>query len=355
MKKYVLFVLTLLFWVVETQCFASPQIPIGDNPPQNVEVEGKVDNTKVQVGKPFTLDLSLKVPYGWFVEWNDFAIDTLSEQLDIIKRGNVERTADADSNVIVKQQLTLMTFDTGQIQVPAVGLTYAKSFDDPMRMQAFTEPIDLYATTIAVDTLQPYKPIVGPIDAPIQMKEVFPWILGVLLLALIVVGILYWRKHRKTKVDADGNIVRGPVIPPYDKAVDDLKRLREEKMWQSGKVKEYFSTLTDIAREYIEGQFGVNAVEMTTDDILEEVKPLRFSSETYNKLKETMEVADLVKFAKYSSSSLESENAMNSMTDFVNESYAQFQKRKAEEEARLAEQQKQKQEVKVGKEGETNV
>ena len=355
MKKYVLFVLTLLFWVVETQCFASPQIQIGDNPPQNVEVEGKVDNTKVQVGKPFTLDLSLKVPYGWFVEWNDFAIDTLSEQLDIIKRGNVERTADADSNVIVKQQLTLMTFDTGQIQVPAVGLTYAKSFDDPMRMQAFTEPIDLYATTIAVDTLQPYKPIVGPIDAPIQMKEVFPWILGVLLLALVVVGILYWRKHRKTKVDADGNIVRGPVIPPYDKAVDDLKRLREEKMWQSGKVKEYFSTLTDIAREYIEGQFGVNAVEMTTDDILEEVKPLRFSSETDNKLKETMEVADLVKFAKYSSSNLESENAMNSMTDFVNESYAQFQKRKAEEEARLAEQQKQKQEVKVGKEGETNV
>ena len=355
MKKYVLIVLTLLFWVVETQCFASPQIQIGDNPPQNVEVEGKVDTTTVQVGKPFTLDLSLKVPYGWFVEWNDFAIDTLSEQLDIIKRGNVERTADADSNVIVKQQLTLMTFDTGQIQVPAVGLTYAKSFDDPMRMQAFTEPIDLYATTIAVDTLQPYKPIVGPIDAPIQMKEVFPWILGVLLLALVVVGILYWRKHRKTKVDADGNIVRGPVIPPYDKAVDDLKRLREEKMWQSGKVKEYFSTLTDIAREYIEGQFGVNAVEMTTDDILEEVKPLRFSSETYNKLKETMEVADLVKFAKYSSSNLESENAMNSMTDFVNESYAQFQKRKAEEEARLAEQQKQKQEVKVGKEGETNV
>ena len=342
MKKYVLILMAM---------FAL----LGGLNAQNVEVEGKVENTKVQVGKPFTLDLSLKVPYGWFVEWNDFAIDTLSEQLDIIKRGNVERSADADSNVIVKQQLTLMTFDTGQIQVPAVGLTYAKSFDDPMRMQAFTEPIDLYSTTIVVDTLQPYKPIVGPIDAPIQMKEVFPWILGVLLLALVVVGILYWRKHRKTKVDADGNIVRGPVIPPYDKAVDDLKRLREEKMWQSGKVKEYFSTLTDIAREYIEGQFGVNAVEMTTDDILEEVKPLHFSSETYNKLKETMEVADLVKFAKYSSSNLESENAMNSMTDFVNESYAQFQKQKAEEEAKLAEQQKQKQEVKVGKEGETNV
>ena len=322
---------------------------------QNVEVEGKVNDTKVQVGKPFTLDLSLKVPYGWFVEWNDFAIDTLSEQLDIIKRSEVERTADADSNVIVKQQLTLMTFDTGQIQVPAVGLTYAKSFDDPDHLKAYTDPINLYSTTITVDTTMAYKPIVEPIAAPIQMKEVFPWILAVLLLALAVFGIWYWRKHRKTKVDADGNIVRGPVIPPYDKAVGDLENLRQQKLWQSGKVKEYFSSLTDIAREYIEGQFGVNAVEMTTDDILEEVKPLHFSQETYNKLKGTMEVADLVKFAKYSAANLESENAMNSMTEFVNESYAQFQKRKAEEEARLAEQQKQKQEVKVGKEGETNV
>ena len=322
----------------------------GDLKAQNVEVEGKVESMEVQVGKPFTLDLSLKVPYGWFVEWNDFAIDTLSEQIDILKRGDVVRTADADSNVIVKQQLTLMTFDTGQVQLPAVGLTYARSFEDPMRMKAFTEPIDLYVTTITVDTLQPYKPIVEPIAAPIRMKDVFPWILAVLIAALLVIGIVYFLKRRKMSVDEGGNVIKGPVIPPYDKAVDDLKRLREEKIWQSGKVKEYFSSLTDIAREYIEGQFGVNAVEMTTDDILEEIRPLRFPKETYDKLKDTMEVADLVKFAKYSASAFESDTALNSMTDFVNESYAQYQKRKSEEEARLVEMKKQKQDETAGKE-----
>jgi len=313
MKKYVLFLMAVFFL-------------LGGLRAQEVEVEGKVESTNVQVGKPFILDLSLKVPYGWFVEWNDFAIDTLSGQLDIIKRSEVERTADADSNVIVKQQLTLMTFDTGQIQLPAVGLTYAKSFDDPDRLKAYTDPIRLYSTTMTVDTTLAYKPLVEPIAAPIQMKEVFPWILAVLLLALAVFGVWYWRKHRKVKVDAEGNIIRGPVIPPYDKAVDDLKKLREEKMWQSGKVKEYFSSLTDIAREYIEGQFGVNAVEMTTDDILEEIKPLHFPKETYDKLKDTMEVADLVKFAKYSASTLESDTALSSMTEFVNESYAHYQK-----------------------------
>ena len=337
MRRYVLLLIIALFATTGLKA-------------QNVEVEGKVESKNVQVGKPFTLDLSLKVPYGWFVEWNDFAIDTLSEQLDIIKRSEVERTADADSNVIVKQQLTLMTFDTGQVQVPPVGLTYARSFDDPNRLKAYTDPINLYSTTMTVDTTMAYKPIVEPIEAPVKFKEVFPWILGALLLVLLVIGIWYWRKHRKPSVDADGNIVRGPIIPPYDKAVGDLKKLREEKIWQSGKVKEYFSSLTDIAREYIEGQFGVNAIEMTTDDILEEVKPLHFPKETYDKLKDTMEIADLVKFAKYSASTLESDTALNSMTEFVNESYAQYQKLKAEEEARQAQMKNLKQDETAEKE-----
>lgn len=337
MKRYVLFLMA---------CFAF----MGGLMAQQVEVEGKVADTKVQVGKPFTLDLSLKVPYGWFVEWNDFAQDTLSEQIDILKRGNVERTADADSNVIVKQQLTLMTFDTGQIVLPSVGLKYAKSFDDPMRLEAFTDPVTLYATTIAVDTTLAYKPIIEPLAAPITMKEVFPWILAVLLAMLLGLGIWLFLKRRKTRVDEDGNVIKGPVIPPYDKAVDELKRLREEKMWQSGKVKEYFSSLTDIAREYIEGQFGLNAVEMTTDDILDEIKPLHFPKETYNKLKDTMEVADLVKFAKYSASTLESDNALGNMTDFVNESYAHYQKMKAEEEAQQAQMKNVKQDEMAGKE-----
>jgi len=327
---------------------------LGSLKAQNVEAEGKVESKDVKVGKPFTFDLSLKVPYGWYVEWNDFSIDSLSEQINIIKRGEVERTADADSNVIVKQQLTLMAFDTGRIQVPPVGLTYARSFDDPDRLKAYTDPVNLYSTTMAVDTTQAYKPIVEPIAAPVKFKEVFPWILGALVLVLIAFGIWYWLKHRKPKTDADGSIVSGPVVPPYDKAVGDLEHLRQQKLWQSGKVKEYFSTLTDIAREYIEGQFGVNAVEMTTDDILEEVKPLHFPQETYDKLKETMEIADLVKFAKYTSSGLESENAMNNMTDFVNESYAQYKQSKAEEEARQAQMKNLKQEEMIEKEEKTD-
>ncbi len=299
---------------------------------QGVEVSAKVQDDHVSVGKPFSLELMMKVPYGYYVEWNEFATDTLSEQIDILKRSDMQRTADADSNIIVQQQLTLMTFDTGYLQIPPVGLTYAKSVEDQLRMKAFTDPIQLYSSTITVDTTQAFRPLMQPIEKPVSMKEVFPWILGVLLLALIGLIVWFFWKHRKPRVDENGEPIKGPVTPPYDKAIGDLESLKQQKLWQVGKVKEYYSGLSDIAREYIEGQFKVNAVEMTTDDILREVQGLNFDHEIYGKLKDTMELSDLVKFAKYTASSLENDNAMSDMTDFVNKSYEHYQAMKAKEE-----------------------
>lgn len=299
---------------------------------QSVEVSAKVQDNHVAVGKPFSLDLTMKVPYGYYVEWNEFATDTLSEQIDILKRGDLVRTADADSNTIVQQQLTLMTFDTGYVQVPSVGLTYAKSVEDQLRLKAFTDPVQLYVTTITVDTTQTFRPLMPPIEHPISMKEVFPWILGVLLLVLVGLVVWFFWKRRKPRVDENGVPVKGPSIPPYNKAIGDLESLKQQKLWQVGKVKEYYSGLSDIAREYIEGQFNVNAVEMTTDDILEEVEELDFDREIFGKLKDTMELSDLVKFAKYTTSPLENDNAMSDMTDFVNKSYEHYQAMKAKEE-----------------------
>jgi len=200
------------------------------------------------------------------------------------------------------------------------------------QLSTFTSPIDLYVTTITVDTTQAYKPLMPPIEQPIAMKEVFPWILGALLLLLAALVVWYLVKHRKPKVDENGEPIKGPVVPPYTKAIGDLESLKQQKLWQAGKIKEYYSGLTDIAREYIEGQFGVNAVEMTTDEILEQVSELHLDEQLFGKLKGTMELADLVKFAKYAASSLESDNAMTDMTEFVNGSYAHYQAMKAKEE-----------------------
>lgn len=291
---------------------------------QSFEATAQVQDEQVSVGKPFTLDLTLKAPYGSVVEWNPFLTDTLSAQIDILKRGDVVRTADADSNIIVQQQLTLMTFDTGYIQIPSVPLS--------SHLSTLTSPIQLYSTTITVDTTQTFRPLMPPIEHPLTMKEVFPWILGVLILVLLGIAIWYFVKRRKRSIGENGEVINAPSIPAYDKALSDLEQLREQKLWQIGKLKEYYSSLSDITREYIEGQFNVNAVEMTTGEILREVEKLRFDKEIYDKLKAAMDLSDLVKFAKYSASSLENDNAMDDVVVFVKESYLQYQAMKAKEE-----------------------
>ena len=113
-----------------------------------------------------------------------------------------------------------------------------------------------------------------------------------------------------------------------------MSQLKDANLWQSGKSKEYYTYLTDIAREYLEGQFNIDAIEMTSDEILEEVKKLQIDKLILSKLEHTLTTADLVKFAKANPSPTENETAFSDINSFVEESYIfhqEMEKKKAEE------------------------
>lgn len=300
---------------------------IGVAAAQDFEASAKVQDEHVSVGKPFTLDLALKAPRDSVVEWNSAVTDILSSRFDVLDRGELQRSIDADSNIVMQQQLTLVTFDTGDVQIPNLQLSTLHS-----PLSTVTDSIMLHASTIAVDTTQAYHPIAPPIKHPVKMREVLPWILIALFLIVVGVGVWCYVKFFKKKPNGPVAPVRRRTIPPYDKALIDLKSLRDQKLWQTGKVKEYYSGLSDITREYIEGQFHVNAVEMTTDEILQEMMKLKFDKQIYDKLKDAMDLSDLVKFAKYSASELENDNAMDEVEGFVKESYLYLQAEKEKEE-----------------------
>jgi len=92
-----------------------------------------------------------------------------------------------------------------------------------------------------------------------------------------------------------------------------------KKLWQAGKVKEYYPELTDIVRVYIEDRFAVMAIEMTTHEILDGLKKHLINDEAMQKLRGSLELADLVKFAKANPTPLENDTCLNHGIDFVNE------------------------------------
>ncbi|MBO4568089.1 MAG: hypothetical protein J5686_04025 [Bacteroidales bacterium] len=300
---------------------------------QAVSLKGRISVDTILVGQPFDYQLLLTVPKDYNVDWKRFG-DTLSKSIEIIKEGELTTTPVENSdNVLMKQQLTLTTFDTGYVYVPEIDIYYSKSLQDSVRYKLHTMEKELYVKTVAVDTTQAFLPINGVIKQYVTAKEVLPWAAIVIAVIGILYLIYYLQKHRKTQQPV---VIekKKPTIPAIVTARAKLADMKDNELWNSLKVKDYYTDLTDIAREYLEGQFEIDAVEMTTDEIMKEVNALNLQEFVKMKLQDTLITADLVKFAKANPSKDENEQSFKDINLFVEDSYAFFQeeKKKKEEE-----------------------
>jgi hypothetical protein len=110
-----------------------------------------------------------------------------------------------------------------------------------------------------------------------------------------------------------------PADPPHVVALRELDKLRSEKLWQNNRTKDYYIRLSDIIRTYIEGRFGVTAMEMTSDEIIEGMRFSGFEDNNLiNRLRNLFTLSDLVKFAKAQPLPDENETAMLDAYLFVN-------------------------------------
>lgn len=300
---------------------------------QQVYLNGKTNVDSIMVGQPFDYQLTLTIPENYYVEWMQFG-DTLSKSVDVINASEVVTTPINNSDVMMTQHLTLTSFDTGYVYVPEISITYAESVRDSIRRTLRTEEQELYVSTVAVDTTQAFRPIKGVMKQGITAKEFFQWT-GVLIAVIgIIFLILYLLKKNKNKVVEKVEKPK-PTIPAIVTAREKLAEVKTNEAWNTSNTKEFYTDITGIAREYLEGQFDIDAVEMTSDEIIDSVKSLNFSGKSFDRFRDTLVNADLVKFAKANPTADQNKQAFNDVNSFVEDSFVFFQeeeKRKAEEE-----------------------
>ena len=114
-----------------------------------------------------------------------------------------------------------------------------------------------------------------------------------------------------------------PKDPPHIVALRSLDRIRGEKLWQKGNQKQYYTEITDTLRVYIEQRFGIKTIERTSNEILVDLSVKDLAPSDYEALKDLFGTADLVKFAKYSATEAENENAVPVAVRFVNDTFMQ--------------------------------
>jgi hypothetical protein len=277
---------------------------------QEVRAAATVDAHNVLIGDWVKLHIEVQHPDNINVQFPSIP-DSL-EGFEIIKRDSLS-TKKSDHIVMESTTYTLTAFDSGTYIIPPFIFHYAPA-DNAVKDTAATSPIAVFVHSVGVDTTKEIKDIKPPISLSISFAELLPYILGVVGVCAAAWLIYYILKKRKR---GEPILPAAPPRPSHEVALEALRSLGAEKLWQRGMVKEYHSQLTDIVRTYIERRFGVMAMEMITDEILSAAPIDGLENELKRKLRQILVLADLVKFAKFQPLPEENERSLHAAAAFV--------------------------------------
>ena len=279
-------------------------------------VSATLDSTTLYIGDQTDLHLRATCATG-----EQVTMPVLDKELipgvEIVDRTIVDTLALKDGRVQYDQYLTLTSFEDSLFYIAPLPFV---SGDDTVWSEAMTlnvvQPFEMDSTDMAITDIK------GVYKAPIWWWGIFRWVLLVLLLAGIGVSAYYLITYLQSrKRDEQGNaMITIPLRPAEEVALEKLDAIKEKKIWQQGQVKEYHTQLTDVVREYIARRFDVSSVEQTSDETLRDIRPLLIErKDLYDQLRKMLTLADLVKFAKWSTTPDENELSLRNAYTFVKE------------------------------------
>jgi len=252
---------------------------------QEQPVTISVDTTTIRIGEQIQYKISVNETSN--VIFPEFKLDSLGK-VEVVEA----LTIDTLKNKLEKKYI-LTSFDSGQYLIPQQKvLINSKQF--------LTDSLLVNVATVEVDTTKQKMYLIKSIKREPKTfddyKHLWWWAIPILLLFALILYFIFRKKIEK--------IIPKPYVAPIQEAMLRLKELDEKQLVQQNKIKIYYSELTDIVRTYIEKDIKIPALESTTNELIETIEDfnesskLGISKETIVQLKEVLESADLVKFAK---------------------------------------------------------
>lgn len=250
-----------------------------------------VDTTFIRIGEQVQWKISVEIDsadHVIFPEGQTFS------PLETVEAYATDTTRKKD-RLTLQKIYALTQFDSGLYKLPTQRI-------DINGIGYFTDSLQINVETIPVDTLAQKMYDIKPLIAVDKTNtNWWKYLLGGLLILAIIGGLFYWFVLRKKPLTEEE---KAALLPPYDRALLELKRLENSKYLIQDEFKEYYSELTDIVRSYLEEDANISAMESTTGQLIEKLELLSDSGEldldkdTIAQFKNILSTADLVKFAK---------------------------------------------------------
>ena len=290
-----------------------------------IVVSASIDSTMLMIGDQTAMHLSVTHDANEQVALPVFG-ETLQEGIEIVDKSAVDTATLSDGRVQLRQDLMLTSFKDSLFAIEPIAIA---SGEDTFWTEALAlnviQPFEI-DSSLAITDIKDIE------NAPIWWWGIIRWILLVVgILLLIDLAFWLWRKYDKYRKQTEEPVNPELLRPADEVALEKLDAIKEAKIWKDGKVKEYQTELTDVIREYIGRRFEVHSTEKTSDETLREMKPL-LEKDLYTRLSKMLQLADLVKFAKWHTTPDENESALTTAYDFVRETTPEEPAKEEEEE-----------------------
>ena len=284
-RTFLILILLLVLWGVPQFGFA-----------QRIKATATLDSLHILIGDQVNLTLELEKPENLTMDFPVLA-ENISEYIEILRQSPIDTFILENNTIRLVQSFLITSFDSGEHRIPP--FWFRLHLDNRIDSVASNE-LFLKVFTMEIDTARGPTDIKMPYGAPLTLKEVTPWILGILLLAGILFFIFYYISRRKRNLPVFV-LPSKPKEPAHVVALRKLDRIKDEKLWQRDKIKEYYSQVTNVLRTYIEERFAIPAMENTSEETLTAfmARGSLLSEKSMSNLRQILSLADLVKFAKY--------------------------------------------------------
>ena len=306
--------------IVQIFFIITPLFIIGQNP----TFEAKADTNKLQLGEEFSVNYELTLSATIDPKTIDFPnlSDSLGNNWELRKVNPIENSSiniNGDLFMKISQEIIIANFDSGKYELPPKIGTIGRD-------SIYSNTLILEVNPVAVKNNNEIKDIKNIKEDPftfwenilLKLKAIFQWILEnwIIIISIIAGTILaiyvFYRLKNKNVIETKADSTPTPI-----KLLNKLKEIENDKLWQNGKYKLYFSEIDAILWEFIEFKYKIPTFEKTSKEILDELRLTSILQEDISLLKKLFNISNMVKFAKQTPNQQENEFAMKFTRSFI--------------------------------------
>ena len=260
---------------------------------QAITVSAALDSSIMKIGEQRKIALEVKQPHSAVVYFPTInGNDTLAQGIEILKITPPD-TLKSNNALTIKQEYFITSFDTGRYVLPP--------FVFKSKTQSYTTE-QLYLDVITYDEDLTNAQMTGMAE---NYDPPFNWGRFLLYLSIVLgilgLGALIYYIYKVVQEMKNNQIEEEIFVDnrlPHEIALEELEKIKSDKLWQKGEVKVYYTVLTDTLRDYFTRRFNIPAMEMTSSEIIRSLKYEHDAVDAIERVREIFDISDMVKFAK---------------------------------------------------------